>query len=392
MAAFIRKIKSAYEKNKAEAQALVTGRMPSFVYGVKQFRDIPVFCFHSVKVAAFENQLQFLNRNGYRTLTSDELFERLKDKDYKNDGKEIVLTFDDGMASVWTVAYPLLKKYNQKIISFILPGLMDEGKAVGNNIDDVNSEQEKAALSERDFSDNPLCNWKEVIEMHESGFVDFQSHGMFHSLISVSPKIIDFIHPKFDAYHYGNIFIPVYHDAEGKDSREKVLGYPVYQHATRLSGKHRYLDSVDLRQACAAFVKASGGEAFFEDSTWRSRLKNMVREHEVASDAKKYESTEQMQQEIIDEVKKSKVEIEKKLNKTVSHFCFPWFVGSDVGVAVLKETGYLSAHLGETNGFKKSDSTDSPLLINRVQAEYLLALPGDGSHALLQVLKSKIIR
>jgi len=392
MAAFNRKIKRAYEKNKAEAQALVTGRMPSFVYGVKQFRDIPVFCFHSAKFPAFENQLQFLNKNGYRTLTSDELFERLVDKDYKNDGKEIVLTFDDGMASVWTVVYPLLKKYNHKIISFILPGLMDEGKGVGKNIDDVNSEQEKIALSERDFSDNPLCNWKEVIEMHESGFVDFQSHGMVHSLISVSPKIIDFIHPKFDTYHYGNIHIPVYRDAEGKDSREKVLGHPVYQYATRLSGKQRHFDSVDLRQACAAFVKANGGEIFFEARTWRSRLKDVVRKHSVELDTRNYESTEQMRQAIVDEVKKSKVEIEKRLNKTVSHFCFPWFVGSDVSVAVLKEIGYLSAHLGETNGFKKSSSIDPPLLINRVQAEYLLALPGDGSHTLLQVLKSKIVR
>lgn len=392
MAAFIRKIKRAYEKNKAEAQALVTGRMPSFVYGVKQFKDIPVFCFHSAKFTAFENQLQFLNKNGYRTLTSDELFERLVDKDYKNDGKEIVLTFDDGMASVWTVVYPLLKKYNHKIISFILPGLMDEGKAVGKNIDDVSSEQEKVALSDRDFSDNPLCNWKEVIEMHESGFVDFQSHGMVHSLISVSPKIIDFIHPKFDTYHYGNIHIPVYRDAEGKDSREKVLGHPVYQYATRLSGKQRYFDSVDLRQACARFVKINGGEVFFEERTWRSQLKDVVRKHGVVLDRTNYESTEQMQQEIVDEVKKSKVEIEKRLNKKVSHFCFPWFVGSDVSAAILKEIGYLSAHLGETNGFKKSGSIDSPLLINRVQAEYLLALPGDGSHTLLQVLKSKIVR
>lgn len=392
MPLFVKKIKRAFEKNKAEGMALITGQMPNFVYGKKRFKDIPVFCFHSAKYQLFEKQLQFLNENGYKTLTADELYERRIDRNYKNNGKEIVITFDDGMASVWTVAYPLLKKYNHKIISFILPGLMKEGETVGDTIDDVVSEQEKIILSNRDYSDEPLCNWKEVKQMHESGLIDFQSHGMVHSLISVSPKIVDFINPDFDAHHYGNIHIPLYRDAEGNDSREKKMGYPVYQYATRLSGKPRYFDSVEVRQACAAYVLDNGAEHFFQNKKWYSQLRKVASEHQVSSGLPQYESSKQVQQEIVNEVKISRLEIEKKLNKKVAHFCFPWFIGSHISTAILEDIGYSSVHLGEMNGFVKKFGAKYPLLINRVQEEYLLALPGQAGNSLLQVFLAKISR
>jgi len=158
----LKKINRSFNKNKAEAWALVSGKMPSFVYGKKRFSDIPVFCFHSARYPLFEEQLKFLTENGYKTLTADELYERLTDKNYKNNGKEIAITFDDGMASVWTVAYPLLKHYKQKIISFILPGLIPETKGTGKTIDDAQSVEEKKTLALRDYRVDPLCNWNEI--------------------------------------------------------------------------------------------------------------------------------------------------------------------------------------------------------------------------------------
>lgn len=388
----LNKIRRIIRKNQSEATALLTGKMPDFVYGVKRFKDIPVFCFHSVQYPLFEKQLQFLNENGYKTLTADELYERRIDKNYRNNGKEIVVTFDDGMASVWTVAYPLLKKYEHKIISFILPGLMKEGEGLGATIDDVVSEQDKVDLSYRDFSNEPLCNWNEVKVMHESGLVDFQSHGMNHALISISSKIVDFIHPDFDAYFYGNIHIPVYRNADGNDTREKVLGHPVYQHAPRLSAKARYIDPIELRQACAAYVTERSGEQFFSQPHWRHKLEKFVFDYQANNSEKcsNYETPEQIQAAIEAELVTSKRYIEEKLNKNVTHFCFPWFVGSEMSTNVLSEAGYVSAHMGATNGFSQNAGMKYPLLINRLQGEYFQALPGSNSRSLLHVLASKI--
>lgn len=390
----LKKIKKTFEKNKSEGLALITGQMPKFVYGIRDFKDIPVFCFHSAQYPLFEKQLQFLNESGYKTLTANELYERCIDKNYKNNGKEIVITFDDGMASVWTVAYPLLKKYEHKIISFILPGLMKEGVGVGATIDDVVSEQDKMDLSNRDYNNEPLCNWHEVKAMHESGLVDFQSHGMSHALISISAKIVDFVHPDFDAYHYANIHIPVYCDADGNDRREKVLGHPVYQYAPRLSGKARYFDPIELRQACAAYVVGRGGEQFFLQPDWRHKLEKFVFDYQTNNSEKcgNYETSEQTQAAIEAELVISKRCIEEKLNKEVTHFCFPWFIGSDKSAEMLSNVGYRSAHMGATNGFLQNAGMKYPLFINRLQEEYLQALPGSGRRSLLHVLASKISR
>ena len=392
MPRIFRKIQNSFQKNRAEAISLLTGKMPNFVYGIKNFKDIPVFCFHSAQYPLFEYQLQFLNKNGYKTLTADELYERCIDKRYKNSGKEIALTFDDGMASVWTVAYPLLEKYEHKIIIFILPGLTKEGRKAGATIDDATDEEAKIDLSNRDYSDSPLCNWNEIEIMHRSGLVDFQSHGMSHTLISTSPAIVDFIHPGFDVFHYGNIHIPVYLDFDGNDSREKILGHPVYQHAPRLSGKARYFDPIELRQACAAFVEKNGGESFFKIKNWRSKLAEVAKAHHINFNKQQYESPEQVAAEAVKEIKTSRMEIENRLNKKVSHFCFPWFVGSHLSVETLSEFGYLSAHMGVINGFIKRSSSKYPVLINRVQQEYLQALPGQESKSLLKVFISKIHR
>jgi len=394
MSRILQKIQKSINKNKLEAIALVTGKMPSFIYGKKNFKDIPVFCFHSAQYPLFENQLQFLCMNGYKTLTADELYERRSDKYYRNNGKEIALTFDDGMASVWTTAYPLLQKYEKKIISFILPGLMTEGGGVGLTIDDVKSEEEKIYLSNRDYSDKPLCSWQEVIKMHESGLVDFQSHGMNHALISTSNKIVDFIHPGFDAYHYGNIHIPMYRDAEGHDSRKKVLGHPVYEHAPRLVDKKRYLDPVGLRDACARFVAEQGGENFFVQHNWRNRLEQIICDYKINYSDKynDYESSECMRLAQENELSASKRIIEDKLNKCVNHFCFPWFAASIQSAALAKECGYQDIHLGEVQGFRMPNKNKIPVTVSRVQEEYIYCLPGIGRRTLYSIWGSKIYR
>jgi len=58
--------------------------------------------------------------NNYRTLKADELHDLITEKKkYKK--KIVALTFDGGLRSLWSVAYPILKKYGLNAISFIVP-------------------------------------------------------------------------------------------------------------------------------------------------------------------------------------------------------------------------------------------------------------------------------
>jgi len=380
-------IRNIWKKNKAEIIALLSGKMPNFIYGANKFKDIPVFCLHSARYPDTERQLAFLTSAGFNTLNADEFSERLQDKNYKNNGKDIVLTYDDGLSSVWTIAYPLLKKYNHKIISFILPGLIEESQQTSKNLDDCESEEERIQMTLRDCSESPLCNWAEIREMHDSGLVDFQSHGMLHRMVSTSPRILDFIHPEFDLSNYGNTHLPEYMSVNGP-TREAILGHPVYEHAPLLGRSSRYNDAATIREQCAEFVREKGEEVFFNSVDWREQLSEFANDKlDLVGRNQQYIS---LQDDIVYEMVESKKIIDQKLNKNVSHFCFPWFVASKGSVEAAYQAGYEYMHLGAVPGFSGASVSGKPELVTRLQEEYLLALPGYRN--LYSALKFKINR
>ena len=381
-------ILKSVQKNLPEFKAFFTGKMPSFVYGKTKYSDIPVFCFHEANHVELEECFKFLTENNYRTLTADEYYDKSCNQAYVNDGKDVLLTFDDGLASVWSVGFPLFKKYNITIVLFVLPSLTREGNALRALI---STKEEIVELQDNKYNNDynePLCTWLELIEMHKSGYVDIQSHGMKHSLISISPKIIDFIHPDFDANTYGNVHIPEYANKSGDLTRDKCLGDPVYESKPRLSGVRRYKDNYLVRKKCRNFI-SSCKDNFFELNGWRNKL---FQQCAMSDDAgNEYETTEESYQEMLYELKQSKIAIESNLpGKKVSHFCFPWFIASYKSARIAKEVGYKSIYLGVIPGFGFKDKNDIPLIVTRLQKEYLLSLPGVGRKNLIKVMLSKL--
>ena len=67
--------------------------------------DIPAFVFHDVTPAMVEPMIQFLADNQYMTLTADEYVARPA-HGKRGREREVLLTFDDGHESLYTVAYP----------------------------------------------------------------------------------------------------------------------------------------------------------------------------------------------------------------------------------------------------------------------------------------------
>ncbi|MFC4099497.1 polysaccharide deacetylase family protein [Paenibacillus xanthanilyticus] len=107
---------------------------------------------------ALEKQLAALATSGYTTLSAAEAQQYLKGERLFPK-KPVYLTFDDGYESNYTLAYPLLRKYNAKATIFVIASTMRSG--AGGPTDD------QAA---------PKLTWGQIAEMSATGLVDIQSH------------------------------------------------------------------------------------------------------------------------------------------------------------------------------------------------------------------------
>lgn len=126
------------------------------------FAEVPILNYHQINNEAhnpltlsasqFEAQMAYLHREGYTAITPDQL------ADFLQYGKElppkpVLITFDDGYADNYRVAYPILQKYHFVATVFLITDF------VGNN--------------------GRYLNWKQVREMAQNGF-SFESHTLSH--------------------------------------------------------------------------------------------------------------------------------------------------------------------------------------------------------------------
>jgi len=97
------------------------------------YQTVPVLVYHkfskrtsdrmTVREDAFEEQMAFLKRNGYRVITLDDLFAFLDGK-RPIPSKSVVITFDDGWRSMYEIAYPILRKYGYPATLFVYTDLI----------------------------------------------------------------------------------------------------------------------------------------------------------------------------------------------------------------------------------------------------------------------------
>ncbi len=131
---------------------------------------VPILMYHSmlqeksrqgkyvVSPQLFESDLKYIKDHGYTTIQMKDLL------DYVNFGKPlpekpIMITFDDGYYNNYVYAYPLIKKYNCKIV--ISP--------IGINTD-------KFSETNDNHANYSHLTWTQINEMMDSGYVEFQNH------------------------------------------------------------------------------------------------------------------------------------------------------------------------------------------------------------------------
>ena len=171
-------LRESWRKNGPEAIAAVTRGLPGFVMSAApvELSGIPVFCYHEINGADFESHLQFLHANAYSTATADEFLSALRAGDKPASGSPgnrrlVVISFDDGLLNLHDTVFPLLRRYNTRVVAFISPAF---------HASDAPDKASSRYL--------PTCSWRHIETMHASGLVDFQSHTLEHRLVQRWPR------------------------------------------------------------------------------------------------------------------------------------------------------------------------------------------------------------
>lgn len=161
-------VATASAKKQINTSAPTTPPSPSSNYGV------PILMYHyvgnnpnpadrqrdilSITTDKLDTQFNWLSQNGYTPITLDTLYGIFNSKEKIN--KPIVLTFDDGYVDFYFNAYPTLRKYNFRAVSFIPTGLMGTSY---------------------------YMSWDQIKEIKNSGLVSFQAHTVTHSYLPNLP-------------------------------------------------------------------------------------------------------------------------------------------------------------------------------------------------------------
>ena len=350
---------------------LLLGRYPEFVTGGGLPKGhVPVFVFHTLEPESFGRKLAYLAVNGYATLSAEEYFLVLMGTRPAPD-RAVVLTLDDGRASVHSVGLPLLIRYGMKAIAFLIPGRTS-----------------RATTAQPPPPNEGFLSWEEVEELSRSGLVDVQSHSLSHARIHVAPQVVDFLTPEMRT-GYRALDVPLIHDG-GRDLevQEIPLGTPLFRSASRLSKELRFYEDPGIRRATVERVAAEGGPGFFHKAGWRRVLRPLLDSGPVAQPGR-LETPEAREAAIRTELAESKRLIEEKTGRPVTHLCYPWHVSGRTAERVAREVGYRTAFCGKVRGVPLTPPGGDPLRIARIGEDYLETLPGKGRVGIVEILRTK---
>jgi len=345
----------------------------------------PIFIYHDLEPQEFESHLKFLKNNGYEAVACE-------DKPWETDDKKkVILSFDDGRRSVWTVAYPLLRKYGFRGTAFISPGIIpDEG--ITPTIENGNID----TLVKHDFGNAELFSWKEARVMHDSGIIDLQLHGFAHSRIFVSNKIIDFERPERWDRNRAVSAWQIQRDTQDIFLNKLKPGQPIYENDSRWGIRPRYFDNEELSELCVQFVQDNGGEVnFFQNKYWRQQLLDITNKYQSSTEPQeKFESPTDTQENLLYLLSKAKDILESKIEKPIEHFALPWAKGdarlvSEIANKIEIKHIYWAYHTKkELEAFNGTGSTHH----RRIKDIFLLRLSGCDRQSILQLLFSEYLR
>lgn len=367
---------------------LLLGRYPGFVTGGPlRAGEIPVFVFHGAEPEGFGRKMRHLADNGYETLAVDDYVAILLGA-RAAPARAVVLTFDDGRGSVWSVAAPILRRHGMRAVVFLVPGRMRSRPALGPTLDTwPGNASDEALLRER--GEAALMSWEEVEALARGGTFEFHSHTLSHARVHTAPVLAGFATPGSRS-GYAAFDQPLVR-ARGRDllGEEVPLGTPLFRSAPRTSEAARFFEDEGVRRACIDAVAEGGGEGFFRRSDWQTRLRRLTRGVTVRG---QLETAEARAEAIARELTESKRLIEQRTGRPVVHLCYPWHAAGPTARRLAGEAGYRTAFCGKVDATPITPPGGDPNAIARLGEDYVELLPGQGRATLAEILRQKWVR
>lgn len=163
--------KSSVLRSRIRTIAAVLTMLLPFGMALVLFRactnGVPVLNYHqinddeqnmmTVPVAEFAKQMDYLDSEGYTTISPDDLYNYVTSGAELPD-KPILITFDDGYADNYSNAFPILKQHNMQATIFLITDYMER-------------------------FDNYMT-WEQIQEMSEQG-IYFGSHTLSHQELAM---------------------------------------------------------------------------------------------------------------------------------------------------------------------------------------------------------------
>ncbi|MFQ5628066.1 MAG: polysaccharide deacetylase family protein [bacterium] len=382
---------SIIEQITYELKTIFTG-YPKFVFSLSPANienELPVFVFHTIAPETFEAQLAFLKENGYRTLSVN-AFVRCLRRETPVEPKSVLLTIDDARSSVWSYAFPLLKKYQMRATVFAIPGRTRDAAICRQNLENVwQNQAEISELYKLDPDDRSLCTWPEIRQMYDSGLVDIESHTLFHREVFVGLKIVDFVDESTLFAPYNSPVTPYLQKEDiGRELQlDNYLGMPLFESAPLMAGKPALRIKNKMLAVCKdTFAKQVGGSA------WKDKLRADLQSH-LTTHVADFQQNGEVESALAEDLAFAKKIIQKKLdNRAGNHLCLPYTVGSEAAIAAAKKTGMQSCFWGTVPGRRINVPGNDPFHSVRIKNDFIWRLPGQGRKSLFEVYGMKIKR
>lgn len=365
---------------------LLLGRYPAFVTGgALEPGEIPVFVFHGAEPESFGAALAHLTRGGYETLTIDEYLAVLRGQKAAPP-RAVLLTFDDGRGSVWSVAAPLLRRHGMRAACFLVPGRVGS-HAPGPTWDDVEAGRaDRTLVLAREASGPALMSWEEIGALARGGVFSFHSHSLTHARVHTGPELAGFVTPG-SRRGYSAFDQPLVRAGERDLMGDEVpLGTPLFRSAPRLSDARRFFEDEAVRETCVARVRDGGGERFFDEPRWRDRLEAALPRQRVSG---RLETAAEQEAQQRRELVESRRMIEERTGAPAVHLCYPWHVSGARAQRLALEAGYESAFCGKVAGVPVTRPGGDVHRIARLGEDWVVLLPGEGRSTLGAVLRRK---
>ncbi|MBD2355852.1 polysaccharide deacetylase family protein [Tolypothrix sp. FACHB-123] len=125
----------------------------------------------AVSTIDFDNQLAWLKKQGYRSLTLAEFLLQ----PVKKGEKVVIITFDDGYADNYHLAFPILKRYGFVATIFLVSDYINTDQIFYWDVPKISNNYEQSLYK--------LLTWEQVQEMLDYG-IEFGSHTCTHPELS----------------------------------------------------------------------------------------------------------------------------------------------------------------------------------------------------------------